>query len=97
MLVPLTDLVGKCGETRSTKKKGTKKKAFYWDKTHQKAFDNVNATVTRDKVLAYPDYDQVFEIFTDASSKQLGTVITQNNRPLHFSAENCLRRSKSIP
>jgi len=32
--------------------------------------------------LAYPDYDQVFEIFADASSKQLGTVMTQDNMPI---------------
>jgi hypothetical protein len=34
--------------------------------------------------LAYPDYSKVFEIFTDASSKQLGAVITQDNRPIAF-------------
>jgi hypothetical protein len=34
--------------------------------------------------LAYPDYSKVFEIYTDASSKQLGAVITQNNRPIAF-------------
>jgi hypothetical protein len=35
-------------------------------------------------VLAYPDYLKVFEIYTVASSKQLGTVITQDNRPIAF-------------
>jgi hypothetical protein len=34
--------------------------------------------------LAYPDYSKVFEIYTDASSKQLGAVITQDNRPIAF-------------
>jgi len=34
--------------------------------------------------LAYPDYSEVFEIYTDASSKQLGAVITQKNRPIAF-------------
>jgi hypothetical protein len=34
--------------------------------------------------LAYPDYSEVFEIYTDASSKQLGAVITQDNRPIAF-------------
>jgi hypothetical protein len=34
--------------------------------------------------LAYPDYSKVFEIYTDTSSKQLGTVITQDNRPIAF-------------
>ncbi len=35
-------------------------------------------------VLAYPDYSKVFEIYTDASSKQLGAVITQDNKPNVF-------------
>ncbi len=34
--------------------------------------------------MAYPDYSKVFEIYTDASSKQLGAVITQDNRPIAF-------------
>jgi hypothetical protein len=34
--------------------------------------------------LAYPYYSEVFEIYTDASSKQLGAVITQKNRPIGF-------------
>jgi hypothetical protein len=35
-------------------------------------------------VLAYPDYSKVFEIYTDASSKQLGAVINQNIRSVAF-------------
>jgi hypothetical protein len=34
--------------------------------------------------LTYPDFSKVFEINTDASSKQLGAVITQDNRPIAF-------------
>jgi hypothetical protein len=34
--------------------------------------------------LAYPNYNKVFEVYTDASSTQLGSVITQLNRPLGF-------------
>jgi hypothetical protein len=35
-------------------------------------------------VLAYPDYSKEFEIYTDASSRQMGAVITQQNRPITF-------------
>jgi hypothetical protein len=35
-------------------------------------------------VLAYPDYSEVFEIYTDASSKQPRAVITQDNRSIVF-------------
>ncbi len=34
--------------------------------------------------MAYPDYSKVFKIYTDASSKQLGAVITQENMPNVF-------------
>ncbi len=34
--------------------------------------------------MDYPDYSKVFKIYTDASSKQLGAVITQDNRPNAF-------------
>jgi hypothetical protein len=34
--------------------------------------------------LAYPDYLKVFEIYTDASSKQPGAEINQDNRPISF-------------
>ncbi len=64
--------------------KGTKKVPWHWDEVHQRAFDHVKATIAKDIVLAYPDYSKVFEIYTDASSKQLGAVITQDNRPIAF-------------
>jgi hypothetical protein len=35
-------------------------------------------------VLAYPEYIKVFEIYTDASNKQLGAVTTQDNRCIAF-------------
>jgi hypothetical protein len=84
VLTPLTSLVGECGQTKTTKAKGTKKVAWNWDEVHQRAFNHVKATVKKDLVLAYLDYSKVFEIYTDASSKQLGAVITQDNRPIAF-------------
>ena len=35
-------------------------------------------------MLAYPNYSEVFEIYTDASTLQLGAVITQNGKPIAF-------------
>ncbi len=83
-LPPLTSLIGECGQTKTTKAKGAKKVPWHWDKVHQRAFNHVKATIAKGVVLAYPDYSKVFEIYTDASSKQLGAVITQDNRPITF-------------
>jgi hypothetical protein len=84
MLAPLTDLVGECRETKITKKNKTKKKPWLWESIHQHAFDNVKATIAKEVVLAYPDFTKPFEIYTDASTMQLGSLITQGNRPIVF-------------
>jgi hypothetical protein len=47
-------------------------------------FDNVKATITKEVVLAYPDFTKPFKIYTNASTSQLGVVITQGNRPIAF-------------
>jgi hypothetical protein len=84
MLAPLTSLIGESGQTKSTKAKGNKKVPWNWDKVNQRAFNHVKATIAKEVVLAYPDYYKVFKIYTDASSKQLRAVITQDNRPITF-------------
>jgi hypothetical protein len=82
LLAPLTSLIGECGQTKVTRAKKTKKRAWHWDEMHQKAFDSVKAAIAKDLALAYTDYSKEFEISFDASSKQLGAVVTQGNRPI---------------
>ncbi len=84
MQAPLTDLVGECREMKTTKMNKTKKNTWQWDPIHQQAFDNVRAAIAKETVLAYPDFLKPFEIYTDASSMQLGAMIAQDNRPIAF-------------
>ena len=86
LIAPLsTDLIGECGGTKTAKKKKTKKKPFYWSEVHNQAFEAIKKVIAREVLmLAYPDYNEPFEIFTDASTRQLGAVITQKGRPLAF-------------
>ena len=84
MLAPLISLVLECGHTKVTRALKTRKVPWHWDEVHQKAFDDVKAVIAKDVALAYPDYSKEFEIYTDASSKQMGAVITQQNRPIAF-------------
>jgi hypothetical protein len=92
LLAPLTDLVAECGTTKLSKKPrrdGSPRKApkpWHWDDVHQTAFEEMKKIIARDVILAYPSYDEdePFIIYTDASSRQLGAVITQKNRPLAF-------------
>jgi hypothetical protein len=57
--------------------------------------DDVKATIVKEIVLAHLDFAKVFEICTDASTKQLGSVITQSNRLLAFSVGTYLYNKKS--
>jgi len=40
--------------------------------------------VAKEVVPAYPDFTKPFDIYIDASTKQLGSVITQDNMPIAF-------------
>jgi hypothetical protein len=62
----------------------TKKKPWWWDPIHQQVFDNVRTAIVKETVLAYLDFLKPFEIYTDASSTQLGNMITQDNSPIAF-------------
>jgi hypothetical protein len=39
MLAPLSDLVGECGEMKTSRKNKAKKQPWHWDSIHQIAFD----------------------------------------------------------
>ena len=65
-----------------TKTNKTKKKPYHWDEIHQQVFDAIKKVVARDIILTYPDYSASFEIYTDSSSRQMGAIIVQNNRPI---------------
>ncbi len=60
MLAPLTDLVGECGEMKTTRMNKTKKKPWWWDPLHQQAFDNIKAAIAKETVLAYLDFSKPF-------------------------------------
>ncbi len=96
MLAPLTDLVGECRETKTTRMNKTKKKPWRWDPIHQQAFDNVKAAIAKETVLAYPDFLKPFEIYTDASSMQLGAMITQDDRPIAFFSRKLSKNATKV-
>ena len=71
VLAPLTKLVSKDAK-------------WEWGPTQQKAFDTIKRIVTREVLLAYPDFSKTFDVHTDASHEQLGAVISQDGRPIAF-------------
>ena len=58
-----------------------------WNKKHQKAFDAVKK-LYQQNASAYSKFDKMFDIHTDTSDLQLGTVINQNGKPIVFIAES---------
>ena len=71
LLAPLTDLTSK------NVKHNCKDE-------HQKFFDAIKRVIGRELLLAYPDFNAPFEIHTDASKLQIGTVIYQKVKPISF-------------
>ena len=55
-----------------------------WTAVEQKAFANLKKIISKEVLLAYPDFNKPFEIHTDASDLQLGSVISQGGRPIAF-------------
>jgi hypothetical protein len=51
---------------------------------HQQAFNSLKNYLARKVVLAYPDFSVPFEIYTDTSKYQMGSITTQKDKPLAF-------------
>ena len=73
ILEPLTEL-----------SKGKKGKPIKWLPEHEQAFQAVKKLISQDTMLSYPDWTRPFIIHTDASDKQIGAVISQNDKPIAF-------------
>ena len=50
---------------------------FVWTESCQRAFDQLRNLLTAPPVLAYPDFGQPFQLYTDARGKGLGAVLEQ--------------------
>jgi RNase H-like domain found in reverse transcriptase len=57
---------------------------FEWLPSHQQAFDKIKKAIHTEVLLADPDLDKPFHIYTDVSDHQLGAVIMQDKKPIAF-------------
>jgi hypothetical protein len=72
VLVPLDTLAGKNSK-------------FEWKEEHYTtAFNEMKAIVSKETLLSFPEYSQRFELYVDASDKQLSAVLMQGKKVLAF-------------
>ena len=57
---------------------------WQWTDVHQVAFDKIKHIISREVLLAYPDFSKPFEIYTDASKYQIGAVVLQGGKPIAY-------------
>ena len=57
---------------------------FQWNADHQKVFETLKSIMAADSLNAYLDYNQPFEIYTNASEYQLEEAIIQNGRLIAY-------------
>ena len=79
------DMWQKCSELLAPLTALTSKNVKYdWKYEHQKCFDAIKHVIGLEVLLAYPDFNALFEIHTDASKLQIGAVTSQNGKPIAF-------------
>ena len=60
------------------------KTTFRWTEEMDLAFKRMKALMARDCLLAYPNHNKPFHIYTDASKYQMGAYIVQDDKPVAF-------------
>ena len=72
LLAPLTSLIDK--------KKGTVK----WNEEAEKSFSEIKRICAENVLLHYHEFNEEFEIYTDASKYQMGGIITQKGKVIAY-------------
>ena len=72
-----------CSELLSPLTALTSKNIKYdWKDEHQNCFDDIKCVIGREVLLAYPNFNALFEIHNDTSKLQIGAVISQKGKPI---------------
>lgn len=56
------------------------------DKDYINAIDTIKLLITSEPILAYPNYEKLFVLTTDASNTALGAVLSQKDHPICFAS-----------
>ena len=61
-----------------------KGRKILWNDALESSIKELNCMVSAETLLSYPDWKLPFTVHTGESDKQLGDVISQNNKPIDF-------------
>ena len=75
---------------------------FEWTEAQQKAFEIIKEKLTEEPILAHPDWDKTFKLYTDASDTGLGAVLIQDDengkeRVIAYEARTLNQNEKNYP
>ena len=59
-----------------------KGRKIIWNDAIEDSFKELKRMVSDETLLSYPDWNITFVVHTNYSDKQLGYVISQNNKPI---------------
>ncbi|KAA0067574.1 Ty3/gypsy retrotransposon protein [Cucumis melo var. makuwa] len=74
-----------------------KKGGYKWTEEATKAFDKLKTAMLSLPILALPDFNQPFEIETDASGFGVGAVLVQDKRPIAYYKHTLAFRDRVRP
>ena len=75
--------------------KGGKKCHFVWTDEAAVAFEALKQRIAQAPILRFPDFNKIFTVECDASTKAIGGVLSQEGRPVAFFSEK-LNDAKKI-
>ncbi|XP_063438199.1 uncharacterized protein LOC134719148 [Mytilus trossulus] len=103
---PLTDLMPSTSNKKGKGKKGQKKtsvevKPWHWDKEQEDAFQELRHHLSNPPVLGFPEYQNPFELHTDACLTGLGAVLYQlqegKKRVIAYASRGLSKSERNYP
>ena len=95
---PLNDLMPPSHQPKKRKKSTTE---WNWTSQHEDSFNLLKTAVSSPPVLGFPNFDEPFELHTDACGSGLGAVLYQHqegaNRVISYASRSLSRAEKNYP
>jgi hypothetical protein len=71
--------------------------AYEWEEACDEAFETLKGILVKASVLKLPDFDNEFEIHSDASNFVIGGVLVQEGRPMAFESKKLSETKRRWP